>query len=137
MSVAYQVKPVHVIPPDEAIWNDVGDLSGHDVFFQNVLVAIYTRPSGLKTAGGVEIPDKVIEDDQYQAAVGLVLKVGPTAFVDDDDLHIKFYGVRVDPGEWVVFRPSAGLKFQISKRVCRLIPDVQLKMRIQHPDDVY
>lgn len=136
MSIAYQVKPVHEIPPDEAIWNDVGDLDGHEVLFQNVLIATYTRPA-TRTAGGVVIPENVVADDRYQAGVGMVLKVGPTAFVDDEDLKIKFHGFSVGPGDWVVFRPSEGLKFQLGKRMCRLIPDVHLKMRIAQPDDIY
>jgi co-chaperonin GroES (HSP10) len=125
---------VHDEDPRKVIWREVGDLGGIEPLYQGVLVAIYVRPA-TRTPGGIEIPETVVDEDRFQAKAGMVLKVGRRAFVDDGPL--QFHGFRVEPGDWVVYRPSDGLKMQIGSRECRLIPDVHLKMTITHPDLVY
>ena len=132
MTLARAVRTVHAEPPEEVIWREVGSIDGHQVLFQNILVAIYTRPEG-KTAGGIHVLEN--PEDNFQAKAGLVLKKGPTAFVDDGP--IKFGGFTVKPGDWVVFRPSEGLACQIGLRKCRILADVHIKMVIDHPDDIY
>jgi co-chaperonin GroES (HSP10) len=135
MALARAVRTVHAEPPDQVIWREVGSIDGHQVLFQNVLVALYIRNEG-KTESGLIIPDKVFEEDRYQAKAAMVLKLGPTAFVDTED-GPKFGGFTVKPGDWVVFRPSEGLAMQIGQCKCRLIADVHIKMVIDHPDDIY
>ena len=134
MTLARAVRTVHAEPPEEVIWREVGSIDGHQVLFQNVLVALYIRKEG-KTEGGLIVPDKVFEEDRYQGKAGMVLKAGPTAFVDDGT--VKFGGFAVKPNDWVVFRPSEGMALQIGARKCRLIADVHIKMVIDHPDDIY
>lgn len=137
MTIGLQIKPVHEEDPADVIWREVGDLDGIDVLFQNVLVAIYIRPV-TKTAGGVFMAEKTVEEDRYQAKVGMVLKVGHTAFLDDEKNGVFFGGFRAVPGDWLTYRPSEGLKMQIGKRECRLIADFHVaKMRLTHPDQVY
>jgi co-chaperonin GroES (HSP10) len=92
--------------PRGAVLRVVGDFSGLDIAAQRVLVAIYVRPE--KTKGGIYRPDENLAEDRFQAKVGLVLKVGSLAFVDDT--VNKFGGFRVDPGEWAIFNPSDGLE---------------------------
>ena len=48
------------------------------------LVATYIRPN--ITGGGIILTDKTSEEDRWQGKVGLLLKVGPTAF-DYEELH--------------------------------------------------
>lgn len=104
---------------------------------QQILIAIYIRPSG-KMLGkdgqpiNFEIPDDALDEDRYQGKVGMVLKKGPRAFKDDG--QVKFYGQDVQPGDWVVYRASDGLKGMIGDRECRFIPDVYIKGTIDHPD---
>lgn len=136
MPIAGQIKPLHETDPRDVIWEEVGSLDGIEPLFQNVLVATYIRAG--KTVGGILLVDKVVDEDRYQGKVGMVLKLGPRAFVDDLDNRVFFHGFRVEPGDWVVFRPSEGLKMQVGKRDCRLVADVHIaKMRVSHPDAVY
>ena len=79
----------------------VGDLSKFEVFNNQVLVAVYVRPE--KTKGGIFLPDKAKDEDKYQSKVGLILKVGPSAFVDDAQNWFK--GVTVQEHDWIIFRP--------------------------------
>lgn len=135
MALLAQFRIVHERDPRQAIIEDVGDLSAIEVLFQYVLLGKYVRPAGVKTAGGVEIPEQAVADDRYQTKVGLVLKLGHTAFNDDD--AVKFNGWKPDVYDWVAFRPSDGLTMQIGRHECRLVPDVHIKLRLQHPDAVY
>jgi len=139
MSYSAPVRTVHAKEPDQVIWDEIGDLSGIEVLYQNVLVAVYERKEGM-TAGGIIAPAKVFEEDQYQSKVGLVLKVGPQAFVDQPDMKypVFFHGYAAKPGDWVVYKASNAMALLIGLRKCHLIADVYLtKMRIAHPDLVY
>ena len=135
MSYSAPVRTVHAKEPDQVILDEIGDLSGHEVLYQNVLVAVYERKEGM-TAGGIIAPAKVFEEDQYQSKVGMVLKVGPRAFQDEGS--IKFHDYAAKPGDWVVYKASNAMALLIGVRKCHLIADVYLtKMRIAHPDLVY
>jgi hypothetical protein len=137
--MALTFKLVHAEPPAQAIWRELGDqLDGFDIAAQGVLVATYKRAAGTKTAGGVEVPEEVVKDDEFQSKTGLVVKLGRRAFVDDE--HVQWYGYRCDPGDWVIFRGSDGLKMAIGGPGgvhCRLIADVHLKMKVPHADAVF
>lgn len=130
-------KVVHEEDPREAILREVGDLSGFEIAVQGVLVGTYKRPE-TKTEGGILIAGEVVKDDEYQSKVGLVLKVGNMAFVDEGDIH--WHGFKAEPGDWVVFRASDGMKFAIlgpGGRHCRLISDAYIRMKIPNPDMVF
>lgn len=140
MPIAGQIKPVHVEDPADAIWREVGSLEGIHTLFQNVLIATYIRPAEAKTAGGIILTHQTVDEDRYQGKVGLVLQVGPRAFVDADDggVPVRFYGYSAKPGDWVVFKPSEGMKMQIGKRECRVIADIYItKMSVDKPDAIY
>jgi len=132
---------LHEIEPRALIQDKVGDLKNVEIFGNDVLVAIYKRPE--KTKSGIILSEKYRDEDIYQGKVGLVLKVGPVAFVDED--NNTFRDIRV--GDWVVFRPSDGwqvtlntLKGNISKENtvdCRILSDVSIRMRVLHPDSIY
>jgi hypothetical protein len=97
--------------PRSALLRAVGDFSGLEVAAQRVLVAGYVAPPRMmKGPAGEMIPwyssDTELMEGRFQGKVGLVLKVGSLAFVDD--AVNKFGGFRVDPGEWAVFNPSDG-----------------------------
>lgn len=117
------------------IWESIGpDIEKVEPMNQQVLVAIYIRPA-TRTVSGLEIAEEAIDEDRYQGKVGMVLKKGPRAFVDDG--QVKFYGQDVHPGDWVVYRASDGLKGMIGDREVRFIPDVYIKGKIDHPDAVF
>jgi hypothetical protein len=136
MALLAAMRMVHDEPPAEVIWRDVGPLDQIEVLGQYVLVCGYIRPA-TRTIGGIEIPETATEEDRYQGRVGMVLKVGAQAFVDSDVPPVKFGGFKCQPGQWIVYRPSDGIRFQIGKRDCRLIADVHVKMRLGTPDEVY
>jgi hypothetical protein len=137
--MALTYKLVHAEAPALAIWRELGNvLDDFDIAAQGVLVATYKRPAGIKTAGGVEVPQEVVKDDEFQSKTGLVVKLGRRAFTDDE--HIQWNGYRCDVGDWVVFRGSDGMKMAIGGPGgvhVRLISDVHLKMKVPHADAVF
>lgn len=132
MPAHHRIITLHLEDPRDTIWTGCGDdLEKVDPFAQQVLVASYIRPA-TRTAGGLEIAEEAVDEDRYQGKVGMVLKKGPRAF--EDDGPVKFYGQNVEPGDWVVFRASDGLKGMIGSREVRFINDVSIKGKIDHPD---
>jgi len=115
----------------------IGSVEDYELFHNKILVAVYIRPSTMTTSSGFELvlPDTVLKEDEFQGKVGLVLKVGPAAFVDDE--HNKFYGTKVSPGDWVVFRPSDTWSAKIKGVLCRHIEDAHIVARIPSPNYVY
>lgn len=117
----------------DTILKSVGDLSGINVMYSQVLIGIYMRPE--KTAGGIILSHQTRDEDRYQGKVGLVLKMGPMAFQDTDD--IKFEGQRAKVGDWVVIRASDGWALSINKHDCRMVSDAGIRMIIDRPDIVW
>lgn len=128
--------PSHKTDPRKDLLKKVGDISDLELFHNSVLVAVYLRP---KTAmlGGREfhMPDKTLKEDEFQGIVGLVLKKGPAAFVED--ANQRFYGCDVERGDWVFFRASDGIAMKVNGVLCRRVLDVLIEGRIPHPDYVY
>ena|SRR5258706_3584401 len=119
--------------PQQALLDAVGDLSNHEVFHNRILVAIFVRPE--KTAGGIIRPGGNVQEDEYQGKVGLVIKKGPTAFLDTDDED--FLGQNVEVGNWVVFRASDGWQLTIRDTACRMLTDRTIQMRVKNPGDIF
>jgi len=120
-------------PIKAEIIKDVGDISQVEVMFNYILVGIYKRPE--KTAGGIILTDKSRDEDIYQGKTGLVLKVGPTAFLGDDD--VDFRGQSVKEGEWIVLRPGDGWQVKVGNRDCRMVADTSIKLKVPKPDMIY
>jgi len=128
--------------PAAALIEQIGYIDDFEVFYNKMLVGVYMRPEGMKkikradgTAGQLILPDSIRDEDRYQGKVGLVLKLGPTAFLDDGSA--KFHGQVASVGSWVVFRPSAGLKMEINRTLCVILQDVQVELTIPSPDAVF
>jgi co-chaperonin GroES (HSP10) len=124
---------LHKYDPAHEIREKVGDLSKVEVLHNQILVGIYIRPE--KTAGGIYLSDTTRGEDKYQGKVGLVLKKGPLAFVDD--AHNKFHGQNVEAGQWCFFRVSDGFSFMLNGHLCRLLEEVHIKGIIPSPGVVY
>ena len=120
----------HDNDPAAEIKANVGDVSSVEVFHNLVLVGTYIRPE--KTKSGLFLGDQARDEDKWQGKVGLVLKVGPLAFVDDD--RINFAGVSIKDYDWVMFRPSDGFQLTVNGHHCRLLEDSHIKGRIEAPD---
>ena len=106
------------------------------VFGANVLVAIFVRPE--KTRGGIIRPDKVREEDLYQGKVGLVIAMGPLAFVEDPARGVVFPdGCLAELGDWVIVRGSDSWQIRINDVDCRMMSDVAIRGTTPDPEKVY
>ena len=123
----------HEVDPKTKLLNEVGDLSNVEIFNNQVLVAVYIRPQ--KTKSGIFLTDKTTEEDRYQSKVGLVLKKGPSAFVDEGGNWFK--DVDINEYDWVVFRSSDGWGITVNHVLCRILDDISVRGRIDQPDRVW
>ena len=119
--------------PKRTIIDTIGDLSGVDVLFNMVLIGTYIRPN--VTKGGIIRPDANVQEDVWQGKAGLVLKIGPNAFVDDTD--DSFYGQRVEVGEWCVYKVGDAWSLNINNYPCRLVRDSSIKLKVKDPNIVF
>jgi co-chaperonin GroES (HSP10) len=123
----------HDVDPKEKLLQELGSLDGLEIFNNQVLVAVYIRPN--RTKSGIYLSDQTTDEDKFQSKVGLVIKVGPTAF--DDPEGKWFHGVTVNLHDWIVFRPSDGWAVTANKVVCRVINDTDVRGRVDQPDKVW
>jgi hypothetical protein len=141
-------KPVQVKAPpfdeeDEArkeVFRFLGELDDIEILFNDVLVAKYIRG---KVSEHLEASPDTQREDQWQGVCGMVLKLGPTAFQDDQ--HNKFPPVcrTIKPGDWVLYRSSDGWDKDIQgvgsyKAVkCRVIQDAHIRGRVRYPGRLF
>jgi co-chaperonin GroES (HSP10) len=131
----------HDTDPRQEILDRVGNLENLEVFGSDVLMALYLRPE--KTKSGIILADTTRDEDRWQGKAGLVLKMGSTAFVDEEGN--KFRDINV--GDWLIFRPSDGFPVTLNATTasssygnaipCRIVTDIHLRMRVDAPDVIY
>lgn len=116
--------------PKDQLWRNLGDLSGEEVQHAQVLVAMF---AGSKYHPGTTLlrTDRDLMEQKFQGSVGMVVKMGPGAYKDDK--MAQFYGVKLEVGDWVLFRQSDGLPLNIREVPCVLFEDVNIKMRVSDP----
>jgi co-chaperonin GroES (HSP10) len=109
-----------------------------DLFGNSILVAIYVRPetAQYKTLT-LQLSDKTRDEDKHQGKVGLVVKMGPQAYVDDE--LTQFHGQNVKVGDWVVFRTGDGWPITLTENqtLCRVLTESGIRMKIDSPDAVW
>lgn len=127
------MKMTHAVDPKVDIFESVGDVNKFELFNNQLLVAIYVRPQ--RTASGIFLTDNTVDEDKFQGKVGLVVKLGPDAFEDETGKWFK--DVKINIGDWVVFRPSDGWAISVNGKSCRILDDVAVRGRIQEPDMVW
>lgn len=114
------------------------DLDAVQVEHNNVLVACYIGPDKISGSSLYRTQNQV-KEDEYQGKVGLVLKVGPGAYVDDTST--KFHGKTVAVGEWVVTAPTAGWQIKLGGMLggvlCKIVQDTSIKARVADPEMVF
>jgi co-chaperonin GroES (HSP10) len=121
--------------PREVLMEKIGSVEDLELFHTQVLVAVYVAPE--KTAGGIYRPDANVEEDFFQSKIGLIIKTGDKAFKSDDKWS---WPEDMGVGDWVYFRVSDGWNMTVNgsrKNVCRILEDVDIKGRIQHPEQVW
>lgn len=133
VSAHHNIAMLHESDPKETLFTELGDISKVELLNTQVLVAVYIRPE--KTKGGIIMAPKARDEDRYQSKVGLIIKTGPTAFVDEGGKW--FGGLNLRVGDWIVFRPSDGWNVTVNGVLCRMFDDTAIRARIPHPDSVY
>jgi len=131
---------LHEKDPAEVLWEAIGDISDVEVLNNDILVAIYERPA--QTKGGIFLTDQVRDEDKSQGKVGMVVKMGELACKEDWDEEVNGWRAWDRPhhfsvGDWVVFRASEGWAVTVNKKLCRMVRDADIRMRIEHPDQVW
>lgn len=124
---------VHDTDPAQAIWKAVGDLSKIEVFGNRVLLGIYERPE--KTKGGLFLTETTRQEDMHQGKSALVLKMGKSAFISD--ANYNFGTDKIAVGDWVSIWVSDGRRVAINGKICRVIEDHHIALKIPSPDCVY
>jgi hypothetical protein len=121
--------------PKQAILDALGKVAGIQIFHNLVLAATYIEPE--MTPGGIIKPDTTLMENRFQGKIFLVVACGPMAFVDAGPL-CQFGGDKVQPGEWVIARPSDGwelYKVENNSGVCcRIFEDGMIKGRVSDPE---
>ena len=112
----------------------MNDLEWAEVLNDRVLVEVDIRPE--KTKGGIILTDTARDEDQYQSKSGVILKMGPEAFSHGGS-GAWFRGLTFKPGDRVVFRPSDGYSMKINGKICRLLTDTAVMMRIDNAERIW
>ncbi len=127
------IKQLSETPGKDTIIDIVGDLDDIVVMQNMVLVATYIRPE--KTHSGLYLPDSALDEDVYQGKVGLVLKMGPTAFDDGDEN--RFGDLKAKVHDWCVYRVGDSWDLTLRKVPCRLIRDSNIRLIINDPEEIF
>jgi hypothetical protein len=127
----------HTVDPAKALMKRIGKIPEGIVQFSNILVAIYQPPSVEKTSGGVFVAQTLQKEDVdeylWQGKVGLIVAMGPQAYMDDD--NVKFHGTKNKVGDWVWFQPSNGQACDVNEVFCRVFETERfIRGVIPHPD---
>ena len=116
----------------DVLFEQLGDISKVRVLHGQVLVATH---AGTMYHPGTKIlrTDKSLQETQFQGSIGLVVRVGPSAFVDAPKIGIE-HRDKAEVGDWVLYRPSDGLQLYIREVPCRLFDDSNIKMVVGDPE---
>jgi co-chaperonin GroES (HSP10) len=126
--------------PKQALLDKVGNLDGIECYGSDVLVAVYMRPE--KTRAGIILTDAMRGEDAHQGKVGLIVKMGPTAYRDEEGNKFR----DIDVGQWAVFRSSDGWPVLLNTEnavtskdavLCRIINDINIRMTVAKPDAIF
>ena len=129
---------VHEKDPRQTIYEQIGmkkpgKLPGYEVFGNRILIGIYERPE--KTKSGIYITDGTRKEDEHQGKSGLVLMLGPNAFVSDRNYDFK--DQKLEPGDWISVFVNDGRKIVVNGQLCRIVADQDITFRIPAPDAVF
>lgn len=117
--------------PKQTIIDTVGDIDSIKVMQNDVLVATYIRPE--KTSGGIIRPESALEEDIYQGKVGLVLKLGPAAFNDEERFGTTYPRLH----DWCVYRVGDAWDITVKQVPCRVIRDTNIRLVVNDPEEIF
>jgi co-chaperonin GroES (HSP10) len=127
------MRMVHTVDPAKELLDKIGNLDDFTLFGNQILVAVYQRPE--KTKSGIILTDVTRQEDSHQGKAGLCVKLGPAAFVSDD--NYDFRGQEVSVGDWVAIFVSDGRKITVRDVLCRIVEDHHVRLRIPAPDVIW
>lgn len=133
-----QMLMAHTENPAAAIFKKIGMkkpgvLPGFELMANRILVGIYVRPN--ITASGIHLADRTIDEDRYQGKAALVLMMGPSAYVTDE--NFSFGDQKLEVGDWIAIFVSDGRAINIAGQSCRILRDQDVTMKIPSPDIIY
>ena len=83
-----------------------------------------------KTEGGILIAESLREKESTASIFGMVISLGPDAYLDQD----KFQnGPYCKAGDWVIFRSYSDTRFKIKGHEFRLINDDTVEAVVEDP----
>lgn len=104
------------------------------VLHSDVLVATYVKPR--KTAGGILLPEKSIDEDRWQGKVGLVLKLGEDAF-KYGAFGAEYNGTVPAVGDYITFHTSDTREIGLLGFSCRHVDASLVRTIIPDPSAIY
>lgn len=99
---------------------------------KQVLVGVHMRPQ--KSAKGLMRTHEEVREDEFQGATGLILKLGPLAFYEEELAWENECPPQA--GDWVWFRPMYGYSKQINGHPCRIYESKQILGKLPNPDSM-
>jgi hypothetical protein len=114
----------------EAILKELGNkLDSIELTNNQVLVATFIRESKV---GSILMPDSWHQEDVYQGKVGLVVKMGPLACINDGEFFASHSDIK--EGDWVGYRAGDAWALNVNDVPCRIIVDKQIKLKLNGND---
>jgi co-chaperonin GroES (HSP10) len=127
----------------DEITSSLGNIDDITLFRNQVLVAIAIRSNEITLSDGKKfyLPQKTVDEDRYQSKVGLIVAIGPGAFVEDEGKW--FNGMKCKVGDWIMYRPSDGWSVDIygadgkTKVPCRMLDDTSVRAILTNPGRIW
>ena len=120
------------------IWQHFDELNELEVFHNQLIVVKFIRT---KVSASIYAANSTQTEDKWQGKVGLVIKLGPSAFVDEPGF--SFHGTKAAVGDWVIYRNTDGYDMDykaegaVEKINLRWIEDAQIKGRTTRPQAIW
>jgi hypothetical protein len=110
-------------------------VASYKLFDDDVLLGTYIEPE--KTAGGILKTQRMLDESRFQGKVGLLLKIGPSAFKYDRSGVFQFEGDKPALHTWCVYRASDGWEISLNGVSCRIIRANALRGHGVNPKDIW
>ena len=86
-----------------------------------------------KTKGGILLTDEAIQEQSYTTVTGLVLKMGPDCYKDENRFP---NGPWCKKGDWIIFGRYAGSRFGIDGGEVRILNEDEIIAVVKDPEDI-
>jgi hypothetical protein len=125
------------------VYRTIGNaIESYRIDNNKVLVVKYIRKT-VGSMGTIIAAHDTQREDRYQGKVGLLVKKGPAAWVDDPSGGVKFHGCNHEVGAWVTYRYTDGFDLRLRMpnsndgMECRILEDAEIFGELPHPDMIW